>query len=836
MKQRKRYGWKLVLVALLALALLLSACGPEPTPTPEPTTVVLAPTETPVPPTDTPVPPVTPSPEAGAMPDPRTDPAGALRYTDFPASLGSVGFTSTFLLTADPEENWGYGIETARSFGTIHVVDYDAGEIDMEVHVNFSIATYGQDLHVIRSGDRAWARFAGIQWQEIPADTLESDDWERMVWGGWHPLNALEPFDSATEVEWVEDVLLDGEPAHHLRVVFDPEKMQHLDATAKARYEYQWYHLVGAEAGYGTPTSVDVQADVWLAAEDLAVRQIDMLIQVVTQEDSGGEKTTCTITRTVHFDAGDPDAIAEPVLDAGGTDETDCSGVTEITEAECRALVALYEGTGGEAWTDVEGWLTGGQPCTWGGVTCRGGHVLWLILTEAGLSGTLPPELGDLRWLQVLYLKDNDLRGSIPPEIGAMGDLQALDLGWNLELSGPIPDEIGDLRNLMELNLFGSDLAGPLPGGLKDTKLTILEIAASDLCVPDEPDWRDWVDSIGYLGMDVAYEGVETIYCSQQPLSSSTGTPEAAVPTPTPSGPTPTPVAPSSAPPGWTTYTTADGLASKGVFAVAVAPDGAMWFGSAGSGGGASRFDGTTWTTYTTADGLSSENVSAVAFAHDGAVWFGTYDHGVSRFDGKAWTSYLGSLLVGDIAVALDGTLWFGTILGASRFDGQDWTTYTKADGLARDDANAVAVAPDGTVWFGTGGGVSRFDGQDWTTYTTADGLVDNKVWAIAVAPDGAVWFGTGGGVSRFDGKTWTTYTAADGLADDEVWAIAAAPDGAVWFGTSGGASRFDGKTWTTYTTVDGLAGDQVNAVAVGPDGAVWFGTGSGVLRYLPPR
>lgn len=448
------------------------------------------------------------------MPDPRTDPAGALRYTGFPAGLGSVGFTSTFRLEADPERNWGYGIETARSFGTFNVVDYDAGEIDMELHVNFSITDYGQDLHVIRSGDRAWVRGYGMQWQERPVEELTSDDWERMLWGGWHPLNALESFDSAAEVEWVDNMLLDGEPAHHLRVVFYPEKMQHLPATAKARYEYQWYHLVGAQAGYGTPTSVDVQADVWLAAEDLAVRQVDTVIQITTEE-SGTEKTDWTITRTVQFDAGDPNAIAEPVLDAGGTDETDCSQVTEITEAECRALVALYEGTGGEAWQEVGGWLVGNQPCIWGGVTCRGGHVLWLILSQAGLSGTLPPEVGDLQWLQVLYLQDNDLRGSIPAELGALGNLEALDLGWNFELSGTIPDEIGNLRSLQELILPGSGLVGPLPGGLKNTKLTILEIDAGGLCVPDDPDWRDWVDSIGYFGPWVDYDEVETLYCTQ---------------------------------------------------------------------------------------------------------------------------------------------------------------------------------------------------------------------------------------------------------------------------------------------------------------------------------
>jgi len=353
--------------------------------------------------------------------------------------------------------------------------------------------------------------------------------------------------------------------------------------------------------------------------------------------------------------------------------------------------------------------------------------------------------------------------------------------------------------------------------------------------------------------LDAAFPSVERPP-TPVPVPTTVPTPrptKTAVATQTPGGPTPTPwpVSPNPVHPGWTSYTETDGLASNSVSAIAVAPDGTLWFGAAGGGGpgGASRFDGTAWTSYWEADGLVSPNVSDIAVAPDGAVWFSTYEGGVSRFDGEEWTSYSAgdgpaAGLVWDIAVASDGTLWFGTILGTSRFDGQAWTTYTAADGLAGNSVYAVAVAPapqggtGGAVWFGTGAGASRFDGNAWTTYTAADGLASNSVNAIAVAPDGAVWFATDGGASRFDGKTWITYTAADGLASSEVRAIAFAPGGAVWFATSGGASRFDGKTWTTYTTADGLASDSVSAIAVGPDGVVWFGTDGGVSRYLPPR
>lgn len=283
--------------------------------------------------------------------------------------------------------------------------------------------------------------------------------------------------------------------------------------------------------------------------------------------------------------------------------------------------------------------------------------------------------------------------------------------------------------------------------------------------------------------------------------------------------------------PGWTKLTTREGLVDNQVRAIAVAPDGALWFGTTPAvstsgklltSGGVSRLapDGT-WTTFTTEDGLASNDVRAIAVGPDGALWFSTqapasvYGRGVSR-------------------LAPDGT----------------WTTFTTEDGLASNEVSAVAVAPDGALWFGTPGGVSR-QGPDgrWQTFTTADGLADDWVSAIAVAPDGAVWFGTlEGGVSRLgpDG-TWQSFTTEDGLASNDVKAIAVAPDGTLWFGTrpeismlgtrisSGGVSRLaPNGTWTTFTTEDGLADNEVWAIAVAPDGAVWVSTSGGVSRYKP--
>jgi len=59
------------------------------------------------------------------------------------------------------------------------------------------------------------------------------------------------------------------------------------------------------------------------------------------------------------------------------------------------------------------------------------------------------------------------------------------------------------------------------------------------------------------------------------------------------------------------------------VNAIAVAPDGALWFGT---GKGLSHHDGQTWTTFTTSDGLVANRVEEVAIGSDGTVWIGAKD------------------------------------------------------------------------------------------------------------------------------------------------------------------------------------------------------------------
>lgn len=126
------------------------------------------------------------------------------------------------------------------------------------------------------------------------------------------------------------------------------------------------------------------------------------------------------------------------------------------------ALDALYAATNGSGW--IVTWdITTEEPCSRFGVTCDDeDNVIELSLTEDNLSGTIPPEIGDLEFLVSLDLSDNFLSGPIPEEIGNLAQLTTLNLAFN-NLEGPIGPWIGQLEQLELLSLGWNGLQGELP-------------------------------------------------------------------------------------------------------------------------------------------------------------------------------------------------------------------------------------------------------------------------------------------------------------------------------------------------------------------------------------
>ncbi len=275
----------------------------------------------------------------------------------------------------------------------------------------------------------------------------------------------------------------------------------------------------------------------------------------------------------------------------------------------------------------------------------------------------------------------------------------------------------------------------------------------------------------------------------------------------------------------WTCYTTQDGLVSNDITSIAVAPDGAVWFGSAA---GVSRFAGNVWTTYTANDGMASDKINTIAVAPNGDLWFGTPD-GLIHFNGGTFTSHRVNGLAGcctsAIALASDGALWVDGD-GISRFDGRHWDHDTSDDPIVA--LSAIAIADGSTLWVADYEGVFRFNGQTWTELLAVEDYgIDNGVRDIAVTVQGDAWIATSNGVYHFDGGTWTKYAAGEGLGNDNVASIAIAPNGDIWAGHLWGVARFDGATWTNYSQTS-TGTDLDWNVAVAADGAVWATTHAG--------
>ena len=139
-------------------------------------------------------------------------------------------------------------------------------------------------------------------------------------------------------------------------------------------------------------------------------------------------------------------------------------------------------------WND----LSGAIPPELGGLSNLGS----LSLGGNDLAGAIPPELGDLSNLGYLYLHGNDFSGPIPPELGDLANLEHMRLGKN-SLSGPIPPTFGGLASLIELELSHNEgLAGAMPVGVRNLALESLIASGTELCVPREPTFEEWLLTI----------------------------------------------------------------------------------------------------------------------------------------------------------------------------------------------------------------------------------------------------------------------------------------------------------------------------------------------------
>ena len=177
------------------------------------------------------------------------------------------------------------------------------------------------------------------------------------------------------------------------------------------------------------------------------------------------------------------------VIGIGGvSSDADCSSGVAVTYPEskpgpvsdCEELLAVRDRLAGTA---ILNWSTDVPMEEWQGITLSNsqGRVVKFSLESYGLSGEIPPELGNIPALDTLSLYDNELVGEIPASLGNLESLEYLDLGSN-RLTGEIPAALGNLGNLEALYLSGNDLTGCIPNGLSDINANDFNELGLDFC------------------------------------------------------------------------------------------------------------------------------------------------------------------------------------------------------------------------------------------------------------------------------------------------------------------------------------------------------------------
>ena len=234
--------------------------------------------------------------------------------------------------------------------------------------------------------------------------------------------------------------------------------------------------LVALALGGGCGDPVPVATTIRISPETVVLEDVGETAQLTAtvRDQNGGAMTDIPVAWTSVDDA--IAAVAEAGLVTGRavgktTVRASAGGLVgdatiEVELGEVGVLHELYRELGGDGWRDDSNWLTDAPLFRWYGVRTEDSMpprgVTTLSLYENGLTGSLPPEVGEMQTLRFLVMFGNRVTGSIPPEIGRLRNLVTLWLAEN-QLTGSIPSELENLRNMRFLNLEENGLTGTIP-------------------------------------------------------------------------------------------------------------------------------------------------------------------------------------------------------------------------------------------------------------------------------------------------------------------------------------------------------------------------------------
>ncbi|CAG7881416.1 unnamed protein product, partial [Brassica rapa] len=152
------------------------------------------------------------------------------------------------------------------------------------------------------------------------------------------------------------------------------------------------------------------------------------------------------------------------------------------------ALTNGFDGSALQAlkaeWTKPPRNWEGADPCgtSWVGITCSNNRVVSISLGNLNVEGKLSGDIAALSELQILDLSYNTgLTGPLPPNIGELKKLKNLIL-VGCSFTGQIPQSIGQLEQLIYLSLNLNQFSGTIPASIgRLSKLYWFDIADNQI-------------------------------------------------------------------------------------------------------------------------------------------------------------------------------------------------------------------------------------------------------------------------------------------------------------------------------------------------------------------
>ncbi len=247
---------------------------------------------------------------------------------------------------------------------------------------------------------------------------------------------------------------------------------------------------------------------------------------------------------------------------------------------------------------------------------------------------------------------------------------------------------------------------------------------------------------------------------------------------------------------------------------------------------------------WTTANGLPSDSIAAIAQTNDGYLWVATRRQ-LCRFNGIRFKTYrpfnigqAGYKEITALKVDVDGRIWIGTRgEGLFKFQNEVFEIFTQKDGLSSNLINCLYNDLKNNLWIGTDDGYLNYmEGKEIIGYGKKNGLLESYIYAILEDSKGNVWIGTrGGGLYRFTNGRFIKIQIK-GFDVYDVTSIQEDSFGELWIGTNRGLVRYDGENVDLVDKARGLSSHVIYEMIEDSDGNLWIGTGNGLFRIRRGR